>query len=68
VHAAFHCPAREGHPKQDSELNLDSLFAYGHDKPILPGATFSFALQPWAIDCPGGVDTIILSDGPNEGP
>ena len=67
VHATFQCPKVGAKSQQNAELRSDYLVAYGHDKPIPAGAMSEFPMQPWAADCPGGVDAVIYANGKSQG-
>jgi hypothetical protein len=67
LHATFRCPKGDEGPKFNSEIRFDSLVAYGTEKPIPPRSISDMPMQPWAIDCPGGVDAVIFANGQSDG-
>jgi hypothetical protein len=68
LQAVFTCSETSGPHPIAGGFRFDPLVVYGgRDQPIPPGQSHSFPIQPWAVDCPGGVVAVIFSDGHSEG-
>lgn len=66
-HSSFRCPARTGGSVAITQYSHDALVGYGYDKPIAPGGSTSSVISAGLVNCPGGVDAVIFSDGHGEG-
>lgn len=65
----FHisCPPRSGEPRFDYDFRFDYLVNYGHDTAIPRGAFYSLPVPQDGVDCPGGINAVLFSDGHTEG-
>jgi hypothetical protein len=66
-HVTVQCPPTNGHKGTKYDHNEDALYAYSHDKPILPNTTRAFTFPESVSACPGGVSAVIFDDGKNMG-